>query len=450
MNSKFKNMFFKSKFANNVLILITGTTIAQAIPIVISPILTRIYTPEDFGVLALFVAITSVVATACSGRYELAIVLPKDDEDAINIFALGFIINITVSLLFFLVVLIFHNYILQLLDKKTLGFWLYLSPLVVFFIGSFNLLHYFHNRKTWYKDLRNATIIKSIILASVQLFLGLIKQGFVGLITGQCFSHFFANLKLAKNILREKELLSKINKKKMIMLAKRYKKFPLLSMPSAFCNTFSNQLPILLLESFFSSAIGGFYSLANKIINMPLSLIGNSIAQVFFQEISKSTEDKEKMRQLTSSVFKKLLLLGLLPFSILTFFGDYLFSFVFGQEWLIAGYYVQLLSPWFFVVFLISPISLLAISLEKQKQLLIFDVVTIVCRLLAIISGAYFFQSGVASVFLFGLISFILWIVWGIYLLTLANVKFRDVKVLINVFPVFFVFGLIRFLIIGF
>ena len=79
----------KSEFTRNVLTLMTGTTIAQAIPIAISPILTRLYTPKDFGVLALFVAITSIFGSIANGRYELAIMLPKKDEDAVNILALG-------------------------------------------------------------------------------------------------------------------------------------------------------------------------------------------------------------------------------------------------------------------------------------------------------------------------------------------------------------------------
>ena len=98
----------KSEFSRNVLTLMTGTTIAQAIPIAISPILTRIYTPEDFGILALFVAISTIFGSIANGRYELAIMLPKKDEDAINIFALGFIVNVgfisfATALVFFII-----------------------------------------------------------------------------------------------------------------------------------------------------------------------------------------------------------------------------------------------------------------------------------------------------------------------------------------------------------
>jgi O-antigen/teichoic acid export membrane protein len=138
----------KSEFTRNVLTLMTGTTIAQAIPIAISPILTRIYSPEDFGVFALFVAITSIFGTIANGRYELAIMLPKKDEDAINIFALGFIITTFISLLLLILVLIFQDKIVDILKNEDIRVWLYFVPLAVFFVGLYNILNYFNNRKT--------------------------------------------------------------------------------------------------------------------------------------------------------------------------------------------------------------------------------------------------------------------------------------------------------------
>lgn len=137
----------KSDFSHNVLTLMTGTTIAQAIPIAISPILTRIYTPEDFGVFALFLAIVGFFSVIASGRYEQAILIPKKDEDAINIFALGFIIICSISLFLLIIILIFNNNITALLNNETISIWLYFIPLTVFFIGLFNLLVLFNNRK---------------------------------------------------------------------------------------------------------------------------------------------------------------------------------------------------------------------------------------------------------------------------------------------------------------
>ena len=240
----------KSEFSRNVLTLMTGTTIAQAIPIAISPILTRIYSPEDFGVFALFIAITAIFGSIANGRYELAIMLPVKDEDAINIFALGFIITVLISLLLFILVLLFHNYFSSFLNNDEIKVWLYFVPLAVFFIGLFNILSYFNNRKKNYKDIANATIFKSIILAITQLSIGYFKQGASGLITGEIVSRMFANMKLLKNILQDKLLISSIRKVKILALAKKYKDFPKFSMWAILANSLSFLLVFLFTRPF--------------------------------------------------------------------------------------------------------------------------------------------------------------------------------------------------------
>jgi len=349
----------KSEFSKNVLTLMTGTTIAQVIPIAISPILTRLYTPEDFGVLALFVAITSIFGSIANGRYELAIMLPKKDEDAINIFALGFIIVSVLSLFLLFVVIIFHDYILDLLNNKEISPWLYFVPVSVFFMGLFNILNYFNNRKKQYKDLAKATIIKSIVTAIVQFSLGFFKAGVTGLISGQLASSFFANMKLLKNILDDKKLVLKINKLKMLALAKRYKDFPKFTLWAGLLNTSSTHLTNILISSLFSIKTLGFYSLSQRLLAMPSSLIGGSIGQVLFQQ---ATEEKHKTGYIDKSfksVLKKLVLISLPSFFILFFIVEDLFAFVFGEEWRIAGYYAKILIPLFAISFIVSPLTIL-------------------------------------------------------------------------------------------
>ena len=143
----------KSEFNRNVLTLMTGTTIAQAIPIAISPILTRIYTPEDFGMFALYMSIASIIAIVATGRYELAIMLPKKDEDAINIVALSIIISFFVSFISLLIVFIFNTQITNILGNPEISIWLYFIPLTVLLTGIYQSFNYWSNRKKQYKRL---------------------------------------------------------------------------------------------------------------------------------------------------------------------------------------------------------------------------------------------------------------------------------------------------------
>ncbi len=358
----------KSEFSRNVLTLVTGTTIAQAIPIAISPILTRIYTPEDFGVFALFIAITAIFGTIANARYELAIMLPKKDEDAINIFALGFIITCFISLILLILVLVFNDYFTKLLGNEEISFWLYFVPITVFFSGLFNILNYFNNRKKNYKDLRNATILKSIILAIIQLSVGFVKAGAIGLISGSIISNMFANMKLARNILKNKILISKISKVKIIALAKRYKDFPEHGMISSLFDNLSLQLPSLIIPKIFTYSISGYFFFANRIVNLPASLISASIAQVYLQKISENKNKGIETFSIFINTIKKLFSIAL-PITVIgCIISPYIFTLLFGEEWRISGEIAQYLFLIFLIRFCVSPMSssfILAMELKK-------------------------------------------------------------------------------------
>lgn len=361
----------KSEFSRNVLTLMTGTTIAQAIPIAISPILTRIYTPEDFGVFALFIAITAILGTVANARYELAIMLPKKDEDAINIFALGFIITCFISLILLILVVIFNDYFTKLLENEEISFWLYFVPITVFFSGLFNILNYFNNRKKNYKDLRNATILKSIVLAVVQLSIGFIKSGASGLISGSIISNMFANIKLAKNILKDKILVSKISKIKMIALAKRYKDFPKHGMASSLFDNLSLQLPSILIPKIFSFSISGYFFFANKIVNLPSALISGSIGQVYLQKITENKNNGIEIFPIFKNTITKLFFIAL-PITIIGYItSPYIFPLLFGEKWKISGEIAQYLFLIFIIRFCVSPLSNSFIpALELKKAAL--------------------------------------------------------------------------------
>ena len=346
----------KSEFSKNILTLMTGTTIAQAIPIAISPVLTRIYTPEDFGVFALFVSITSILGSIANGRYELAIMLPKKDEDAINIFVLGFIINVVFSSFIFLFIIIFHDKILELLNNKEISPWLYFIPLSVFLMGCFNLLNYFNNRLKNYKDLAKANIYRSIGMAIVQLSLGFLKAGATGLISGQIFSQIISNTKLFFNI-KNLNLFRYIYKLKIIALSKKFRDFFFLNTPSAIADTLTLQLPYILLPKLYTINIAGLYFFANRIIFLPTGLIAGNIGQVFLQKISYQYQHKEEIMPILRSTFFKLFQISLIISSLFFILSPYTFSLIFGSEWEKAGYIAQLLSLTFFIRFIVSPLS---------------------------------------------------------------------------------------------
>jgi len=362
----------KSEFSRNVLTLITGTTIAQAIPIGISPILTRLYTPRDFGVFALFTTIVYVFGNISNGRYELSIMLPRKDEDAINIVALGFIINILITLSLFIIIYIFHENILNLLNNRDISPWLYLIPISVFLMGCFNLLRYFNNRKKFYRDLAEAKVYKSIGMAIVQLSLGFFKAGAIGLISGHIFSQIISNTKLFINI-KKLNLHKKIKRVKILAFARKYKKLPIFNLPNVLIDGIRVTAINILITKLFSISTLGYFSLSLRVVQTPMSIIGGSISEIFFQRVSIS-KDREEIKRLVISFLKRATLISLPIFILIYLFSKPLFKFIFGDEWEIAGEIASIMTPWFFLNFLTSPLSTIFIKLNRQEILLIFSI----------------------------------------------------------------------------
>ncbi|CUV64982.1 Putative O-antigen transporter [Sulfurovum sp. enrichment culture clone C5] len=380
----------KSEFSRNVLTLMTGTTIAQAIPIAISPILTRIYSPQDFGIFALFLAIVGFFSVVSSARYEQALLVPREDEDAINIFALGFLINIFISIFLFLVVAIFHEEITNLFNNKEIGIWLWFAPLTVFFTGLFNLLTYWNNRKKHYANITKATIIKSIILALSQVAIGSIKSGAAGLIGGQILSSIFSNMRLAKALLNNKKLLKAISKESIINQAKKYTDFPKFQAPHAMLNNLSSSLPTFLFSTFFSIGIVGFYSLATRIVFAPLGILSNASAKVYNQRVSELYNNHEDAFSFTVRFLKSLAKKIILPLVVIGLFAPVIFAFVFGEEWREAGVYTQILIPWMTLNLLASTISFIPSLVGMQKKAFVLSVIQLFLVSIAFVFGIYF------------------------------------------------------------
>jgi len=418
MHNRFKP---QSEYSKNVLTLMTGSTLSQAIPIAISPILTRIYTPEDFGLYAVYIAIITILGTIVSGRYELAIMLPKKDEDAINIFALGLVITICLTVLTTILVITFNDYIVNLSNNQKMKYWLYIVPVSVFLMGCYNLLIYFNNRLKNFNKISNMFIFKASASAVVQLSLGCIKTGTTGLISGQIFSQLMADIHLSIIIFRNKILLSKINKPKMIEMAKRYRDFPKYSVLAILANKLSYQLTNIIVSAIYSITTLGYYAHVQRVLGLPSSLIGTSIGRVFIHEASKEKQNTGKAIQTFKSTMKKLILIGLPIFAFLFMIVEDLFAFVFGEPWRIAGEYAQIVIPFFFVQFIISSISSTETIMEKQNLDLLFNIAILAGSMIVIVvSSSFGFKIFLIN---WAIVISLLYVIYGFVLMKMADGK---------------------------
>ncbi|MEM4522378.1 MAG: oligosaccharide flippase family protein, partial [Nitrososphaeria archaeon] len=305
-----KKLNLNDEFNWSVFTLSGGVFISQIIPILVSPILTRLYTPEDFGVFAIFVSITTILGVIVNGRYELAIMLPEKDEDSVNVLALAIGIACIISVLFLMFLIIFKKPFLKALKAENLGFWIHFAPLTIFFMGVFNALNCVNNRFKLYKDIAIANIYKALYNSVAKVVLGILKIGAPGLIVGQIISQVAANSKLFLNI-KKTGLLNQISIQKIKYLAKEYINFPTFSVAAAMINALAYQLTNILMGTFFGQSTLGQYFLSQTLLGLPLMYIGSAVSQVFYQHAASELKSNSTIKITFKSTLKKLLYIGL-------------------------------------------------------------------------------------------------------------------------------------------
>jgi O-antigen/teichoic acid export membrane protein len=357
-----------NSFIRNTLIVIGGSSIGALITVIATPIITRYFTPDAFGIFAVFTSIVSILSITVCMRYEYAIMLPKSDDDAINIFALCVLIAFLLCTLLIPIVWFFQSQIITLFKIPNLGSYILIIPFMIFINGVFTSLYYWNTRKKNFKRLAGARITSSVVTNGSQLgsaFLGFVTAG--GLIIGSILGTFASTLVLSLQIWRRDIpiLKSSIRWRSMVHGLRRYRNFPIYDTFSAFLNNLSWQLPVFMLAAFFSPTIVGYYSLGLTVLFFPMNLIAGSLSQNFFQ---KAVESKEQgtLGRLVEQVFEVLVIIGLYPIFLLTLVGANVFVVIFGPVWGEAGVYLQILSIWAFVWFVSSPLSGLFGVLEKQ------------------------------------------------------------------------------------
>ncbi|MDQ1245254.1 MAG: lipopolysaccharide exporter, partial [Campylobacterota bacterium] len=346
------------------------------------------YTPEDFGVFALYMAIVSILSVVATGRYEMAIMLPKKDEDVNSIVKLIMILLTSISLLALFIVYIFNTQITSLFENKDISSWLYFLPISIFLVAIYQVYNYLLIREKNFKKLSTNKIIVSTTNASTQLGVGLAYTSAFGLLFGNIVGYIVSIYFIIKSKVVNKYFIFENSSIKKV--AKEYENFPKYDVPSVLVNVIANQLPILALGKYFGLGILGLYSFMYKVLMMPISLLSSTVLDVFKQ---RATEDYNKYgncRDIYVKTFKKLILLGMVPFTILGIFAPEIFAFIFGENWRVAGEFAQIMTPMLYLKFVISPLSFMFYIAGKQKYDLAGQFILLLILVLSIAIGLQF------------------------------------------------------------
>jgi O-antigen/teichoic acid export membrane protein len=417
--SKIRQHFTSSEFTKNVLTLITGTALAQLIPLILAPFLSRIYSPTEFGRLSIYLSIVQVLSAISNGRYELAIILPKKLEESVRVTMLAFLICVAVSLLSFFVLIFWSDEIANIFGDPELSGWLLLVPFSIFMTGTFNSFTYFNVRQKEFNIISRSNVMRSLGGGLSQLTIGLLKFTSGGLIIGQTLSFFFGNMKMSKPILLYFNVIKKTKVSFLFALAKRYINFPKFSIWGIFLNNFSMTLPNFFISYIFSLAAVGQFSYAYKYLGLPIALIGTSIGQVYLQKLTEVKENRNDRLNVFHSTFKKLMIFSFLIFVPCYFLIEDVFVLIFGEEWAAAGQFAKILIPLMAIRLIVSTLSVTLISLEKQKGELVSHILILTFSFSVWFSGYYF---GLSLPYLLSIYS---WVMASAYLIVCGYIYYE-------------------------
>lgn len=413
----------KGQFARGVSVLVGGTAMSQILIVLSIPLVTRLYTPEDFGVLAAFTAFLAFFTVIAAARYDLTIPLPKKDVDAANLLALGMVITIFISLVAAIVFFVWPTKIATMINAPVLSKYMWLLPISIFVVALYQLLSKWAVRTKDFKSIAKTRIIQTVSQLVIQ-FAGYTLGPFA-LMLGHAVGHGAGAGSLSRKALLD-PALKRISCKGMVQQAIRYKQFPVYSTWTALLNTASLQLAPLVFISLFGGAIAGLYALTLRVLTMPSNLIGNAIGSVFLSTAPQAYREGT-LASLVKDLHSKLALVGALPLVLLVLFGPELFSYIFGENWRQAGVYAQWMAPWIYLQFQWSPLSMLASVLELQGAALIAQLVTFTVRF-GVLSVAWGLGlTADYTIFLFSVVSVFAYLIIMLWFIKKAGVRNTEV-----------------------
>lgn len=396
-----------SSFLRNVLMVGGGIAIAQAIAFAFMPFLTRLYGPEAFGIAAAFAAIVSMVTPIATMGYANAIVMPVDDDDAAAVIRLSLVCCLFIVPVALIVVYLGNPWLASWTGMEKTPYMLYLVPVSLLITAFLSISNYAAVRESLFKAKARAYVESTIFTNFSKLAGGLLAPtGLVLIIltlAGQATNFVMQMLRVPRvGVLKPSNWFGFEG---IRAAAITQRDFAIYRMPQSILNAASVGLPVILLSSLFGASFAGQYSLAVLVLGAPSMLLGEAVGEVFYPKITRAiTAQSPDVVALLSKVTLLLLAVGIVPFGIIFFWGDHIFSLIFGAEWELAGKYSQWVSVWFLTA-LVSEASIAALpALRLQGFLLIREVAAVVSRVAVLYAGFAVFQSDITAIILFSMV----------------------------------------------
>ncbi len=436
------NVLKDRTFIKNSGKLFGSSLISQLIPFIILPFLTRMYSPEDFGFWAYFLSLSGMVSILMTGNYEFAVVMPKDKKDALNVMSGSVLITLASYIFGTAVIAVFFRPAAKGEFFGVTESTAYMIISMAMIMALFRLLNYWNNRENKFHVTAGGNIIRSFSVSAFQFLNGFyLNPSHFGLILSSVAGYILGTVVQARSffsavILNKKE----IDPRSIKRVLARYRDFPKYFMPSEFLNNISSSVPVIFLTNIFDTAAAGLYAVPHRFINVPLMLMGSSISQAYLKKSSDMVNSNQDIGKVTSDIYKKLFMLGVIPLSVISGYGDIVFMYLLGEKWMVSGLYASLLSPWMLMVFVASPVSVIFATLEKQKISLMLNIFLLAIRIASFIVGGIMFKSVFTAVFLYGASGMFFWTFYSFFVVRVSGTeKDRDDIVKFALFRLIFI-----------
>lgn len=421
---RFLRGLINNKLIQSVSVLAGGTAFAQLITILIMPILTRMYSPDQFGVLAVYSACLAIITGVACLRLDIVIPIPKSDDDAINILAISVCIAAVTSLLVLFILACCPFSFIGNVGGGLLVDYIWLIPVGIFLGGIYSALQYWSIREKKFLIIAKSKVSQAGLSSTTQLLMGYFGSTGLGLLIGQMLQNGGGSIYLLTRLWRDlKSYIGKITIQSMFRVFKEFRRYPQISTFESLANSAAIQLPIIIISGMILGREIGFLMLSLKVMQVPVALIGGSLGQVFLSAAPDAYRDN-KLQLIALNTIRGLIRIGVGPLIMIGVLAPYLFEYVFGQDWRDAGVYVTWMLPWILFQYLSSPLSMVLHVVGRQHYAFVLQVFGLLVRVGFVLGFSIINSSLVIKAYIIS--GFVFYIVYFLVIVRVIGVEIKD------------------------
>ena len=365
--------------------MVSGNLLAQLIALAAYFILTRIYSPDDYGLFTIFYSYIEVFIILSTCKYELATVVADDEHEAAAVSRFALRLNTIVSLALLTIALVLWLCGALPGNFSQLGWMVLLIPPMVFFCGTSRIYSFLYNRYHRYRQIALSENVNAGSGALLKILLGLLGMAPSGLPVGAVLGQVASNLNYRLQL--RSLALPSTTKADHQAAALKHRKFPLFVATKDFVNTFSANLPFLWLSLYFNRADIGLFGLALTFTRQPVLILCSAFERVLY---ARGAEAVRQHLPLSRLVWRFMLTVNAvaIPTAVAAWFlAELVFSFGFGARWQGCGVYVQAVLPWVLLTITANSLMFVANIFSTQRIEFFFNLAQLLLRVAVLYIG---------------------------------------------------------------